>query len=134
MRLQVPDLGPEKLGGHRQLADLLLQAPDLVIPRVGGAAPQRRLAGGEERVAPAAQLRGRHPPPAGHQLEAPPPQQAAPRPPLPPRRHPPPERGRGPVSASVWGALRRAHAHPVLLVHPPPPRSPLTASRCLSEL
>ena len=38
------------------------------------------------------------------------------------------------VSAGVAGALRRAHAHPDIVVHPPPPRSPLTASRCLSEL
>src|SRR4051812_45748967 len=56
------------------------------------------------------------------------------RPPLAPRRHAPPWRGRGPASASVWGALRRARAHPDLVVHPPPPRDSLTASRCLSEL
>src|SRR6187431_1944562 len=37
---------------------------------------------------------------------------------LAPCRHSPPRLGRGPVSASVAGALRRAHAHPNRLVHP----------------
>src|SRR5688572_22404966 len=37
---------------------------------------------------------------------------------LAPCRHPPPRLGRGPVSASVLAALRRAHAHPNRLVHP----------------
>jgi ActR/RegA family two-component response regulator len=40
----------------------------------------------------------------------------------------PPVPGRGPVCASVVGALRRAHAHPNLFVHPPPPCRSLPAN------
>jgi hypothetical protein len=34
----------------------------------------------------------------------------------------------------VSGALRRAHAHPNIVVHLPPPRGFLPAKRCLNEL
>src|SRR3954465_7817164 len=122
MRLQPLDLGLGELGGHGQLADLRLQAPDLGIPRIRRPALERGLAAGEERVAPAARRGGRPPEPARDRLQALPPQQPQHRVLLAPRRHPPPRRG--PVSASVGGALRRAPPHPPLLPPPPPPPPP----------
>jgi hypothetical protein len=54
--------------------------------------------------------------PAGDQVLAP--QQAEHRLLFASCRHSPPRLGRGPVCASVGGALRRAHAYPNSLVHP----------------
>ena len=47
-------------------------------------------------------------------------------------RHPPPRLGRRPRSRVL--ALQQPHAFPDVLVHQPPPCSPLPAKRCLSEL
>src|SRR3954449_13445728 len=109
-----------------------LRPSDPGTPRVSRPALQRRLAPRQELVAPAAQLGGGDAELARDQLQLLAPQQAEHRLPLAPGRHPPPRLGRGPVSASVAGALRRAHAHPNVLVHPPPPCSLLPAKRCLS--
>src|SRR4051794_25005624 len=89
---------------------------------------------GQELVTPAAQLGRGHSQLARDQLQILAPQEPQHRLLLAARRHPPPRLGRGPVSASVVGALHRAHAHPCSLVHPPPPCSCLPAKRCLSEL
>ena len=118
VRLQTLDLRLQELGRHRQLADLGLQPVDLGIPGVSRAALQRRLAPGQELVTPAAQLGRGHAQLARDQLQVLAPQEPQHRLLLAPRRHPPPRLGRGPVSASVVGALRRAHAHPNRLVHP----------------
>src|SRR5689334_16983495 len=112
---------------------LACSRPISAIPRVSRPALQRRLARGQELVAPAAQLGGGDAELARDQLQVLAPQQAEHRFLLAACRHPPPRLGRGPVSASVPGALRRAHAHSNALVHPPPPCSRLPAKRCLSE-
>src|SRR5689334_19233047 len=111
---------------------LACSRPISAIPRVSRPALQRRLARGQEPVTPAAQLGGGDAELARDQLQVLAPQQAEHGLPLASRRHPPPRLGRGPVSASVAGALRRARAHPNVLVHPPPPCSLLPAKRCLS--
>src|SRR4051794_38811882 len=109
-------------------------AVDCGISCVRRPALQRCLASGQELVAPAAQLGRGHSQLARDQLQILAPQEPQHRLLLAARRHPPPRLGRGPVAASLVGALRRAHAHPCSLVHPPPPCSCLPAKRCLSEL
>jgi hypothetical protein len=59
-RLQPLDLRLQKLGRHRQLADLGLQPPDLGVARIGRTALQGGLAAGKEGLPPAAQRGGGH--------------------------------------------------------------------------
>ena len=116
--LQPLDLRFEQLVGHRQIADLLLKTADLGVPSVRRPGLQRHLARCQERLPPTTQLRGGHPELARQQFQILAPQKPQHRLLLASRRHPPPRLGRGPGSASVVGALRRAHAHPNVLVHP----------------
>jgi len=131
--LQPLDLGLEQLVGHRQIADLRLEAADLVITSIGRPVLQRHLASGKEGAPPAAQVGGGHPELARQQFQILTPQQPQHRLLLAARRHPPSALARGPACASVVGALRRAHARPNVLVHPAPPCRPLPAKRCLEE-
>jgi len=94
VRLQALDLRLQKLGRHRQLADLGLQPSDLGIPRISWPALQRRLTRGQELVAPAAQLGRGHSQVARDQLQVLAPQEPQHRLLLAPRRHPPPRLGR----------------------------------------
>src|SRR4051794_41650543 len=100
---------------------LACSPPISAIPRVSRPALQRRLAPGQELVAPAAQLGGGDAELARDQLQLLAPQQAEHRLPLAPGRHPPPRLGRGPVSARVAGAPPPAPPPPHRLRHPPPP-------------
>src|SRR4051795_4387235 len=59
--LQPPDLGLEQLVGHGQIADLLLQAADLVITSIGRPGLKRHLASCQEGAPPAAQIGSGHP-------------------------------------------------------------------------
>jgi hypothetical protein len=133
VRLQALDLRLQPFGRHRQLADLGLLPINLSIPLISRPAFQRCLASGQELIAPTTQLGGGDTEFARDQLQVLAPQQAEHRRLFASCRHSPPRLGRGPVSASVGGALRRAHAYPNSLVHPPPPCSFLSAMRCLSE-
>jgi hypothetical protein len=75
VRLQALDLRLQKLGRHRQLADLGLQPVDRGIPRISWPALQRCLAPGQELIAPAAQIGGGHPELARQQFQILTPQQ-----------------------------------------------------------
>jgi hypothetical protein len=55
--------------GHGQIPDLGLEAADLHVATIGGPGLQRRLASGQEGVAPGAQLGRRHSEVARHQLQ-----------------------------------------------------------------
>ena len=54
------DLHRQQLVGHGEIADLGLEAADLDVTAIGWPGLERRLAGGQERVAPRAKLGRRH--------------------------------------------------------------------------
>jgi hypothetical protein len=58
--LQVFDLHPQRLIGLGQIPELGLEPADLDLPTIGSPDLQRRLTGGQEGVAPNAQLGRRH--------------------------------------------------------------------------
>ena len=120
--------------GIGEITRFKTRAADLGITGVGRSALQRDLARSQERVAPAAQFGRGHTQLTGEQFQVLAAQQAEHGLLLAPRRHPAPVPGCGPVSASVVGALGRAHTRPNRLVHPPPLCSFPPAKWCLRRL
>jgi hypothetical protein len=106
----VVDLGRQQFVGQGEITDLGLEPADLDVATIGRSRLQRRLASGQERVAPSGELRRHHPEFPRHQLQILAAQQPQDRALLAPGRHPPAPRRRWPVFASVLAALRRASA------------------------